>query len=257
MIALVLAAGKGTRLAPYTNKWPKCMMPIQGIPLLSLWIKKLSDSSIDRILINSHYQADIVHQTYSNHEMVSLHHEQDLLGTAGTIRNLKTYLCTKQTLILHGDNYSDVELSQVMQFHDNHKYPITMVTFETHNPESCGIVVMDSNNVLIEFHEKVRNPPSNIASAAIYIFDNIVIDFVGSRSDIFDISTDLIPHYIGKIKCYNHGGFNIDIGTEHNLRLSQNIQKNNTLDIPVNLRTNHVFNKLVETFREDIKVNNE
>lgn len=227
------------------------MMPIKGIPLLSIWINQLFDASIEKILINSHYKSEIVHETYLNYKNVSLHYEKDLLGTAGTIRNLETQLCSKTTMILHGDNYSDVDIEKVIKFHDYHNYPITMVTFKTDNPESCGITVVDDDNVLIEFHEKVPNPPSNRANAAIYIFDDTVIDFVANRSDIFDISTDLIPHYVGKIKCYNHDGFNIDIGTENNLRLSQNIQKSKALVVPDNLAKSPIFNDLVKTFQID------
>ena len=75
------------------------MMPIQGIPLLSIWINQLFDASIEKILLNSHYQPDIVHETYVNYKNVSLHYEKNLLGTAGTIRNLETKLCSKNTLI--------------------------------------------------------------------------------------------------------------------------------------------------------------
>ena len=58
MKAFLLAAGKGTRLRPYTDNLPKCLMPIQGKPLLEIWIDLFIAHGIDRVLINTHHFAE-------------------------------------------------------------------------------------------------------------------------------------------------------------------------------------------------------
>ena len=60
MKALILAAGKGTRLMPFTKTIPKCLMPINKKPLLELWLEKLSDIGVNEFLINTHYLSGVV-----------------------------------------------------------------------------------------------------------------------------------------------------------------------------------------------------
>ena len=63
MKALLLAAGLGTRLRPITDKIPKCLVEIQGTPLLQLWIEKLQDLKVSEIIINTHYLRNKVENT--------------------------------------------------------------------------------------------------------------------------------------------------------------------------------------------------
>ena len=66
MKAILLCAGKGLRLRPYTNNIPKCLMPIKGKPLLEIWLEKLFSAGITNILINAHYLSDQV-DNFINH----------------------------------------------------------------------------------------------------------------------------------------------------------------------------------------------
>ena len=68
MKAILLCAGKGLRLRPYTNNIPKCLMPIKGKPLLEIWLEKLFSAGITNILINAHYLSDQV-DNFINHSI--------------------------------------------------------------------------------------------------------------------------------------------------------------------------------------------
>ena len=90
----------------------------------------------------------------------------------------------------------------------------TMLTFNSDSPKSSGIVIKNEHNVLKEFFEKVENPPSNIANAAIYIFDyefikNLKLNYPLAK----DFSEEIIPNYLGKIYTYHTNELLIDIGT--------------------------------------------
>jgi mannose-1-phosphate guanylyltransferase len=90
MKAFLLAAGKGTRLKPYTDSKPKCLIPINGTPLLQIWIDLLARHGVTEVLINTHHHAGQVERFLADcrtrHTMKVLSvHEPQLLGSAGTI----------------------------------------------------------------------------------------------------------------------------------------------------------------------------
>ena len=93
-----------------------------------------------------------------------------------------------------------------------------MLTFNTDNPSKSGIVVKDEKNVLKEFYEKVENPPSDQANAAIYVFD---YDFIEKLKKDFpfakDFSLEIIPNFMGRIFTFHTNEKLIDIGTKDSL----------------------------------------
>ena len=91
---------------------------------------------------------------------------------------------------------------------------ITMMTFFAEVPEECGIVELDCQSVVVGFHEKISNPPGNNANGAVYIFEpEVVEDIVNCPESYTDISTDILPSYMGKIFAWPADGLHIDIGT--------------------------------------------
>lgn len=218
MRALLLAAGLGTRLRPLTNDIPKCLVPIHGRPLLDYWLEMLFAAGIKDILINLHYFPEQVTKYLANSAYqgkVQTVFERNLLGTAGTVRaNLK--FCAGEDLILiHADNLSRFSMKGFVQAHLNSpaESAMTMMVFETDDPKSCGIVELDEKNMVIGFHEKVENPPGNLANGAVYILKKPVIDFIASfERDFIDFSNDVIPKFIGRIYAFKNDVYHRDIG---------------------------------------------
>ena len=101
-----------------------------------------------------------------------------------------------------------------------------MLTFNSHNPSSCGIVETDKRGVLKYFYEKVKNPPSNIANGAIYVFDSQFISWLKEQNQEFkDFSKDVIPCLTNRIQTWHTNDFFIDIGTPDSLMRAQMITK--------------------------------
>ena len=151
--AVLLAAGFGSRLKPLTDIWPKCLMPINGIPLLEIWIDNLHKIGVNEILINTHYlSADVFSflQKPKYKQLIKISYEKELLGSAGTLRENSEYLNDSTILLIHSDNFCTADLKSFYDAHLNKpkKCLITMMTFETKNPESCGIIETDNNNIL-------------------------------------------------------------------------------------------------------------
>jgi len=93
------------------------------------------------------------------------------------------------------------------------------MTFRTDTPESCGIVELDEHSVVRAFHEKVKNPPDNLANGAVYILENSVFDFLESLGlDRIDFSTQVLPEFMGKIFTFLNDQYHRDIGTMENYK---------------------------------------
>ena len=226
--ALILAAGHGSRLKELSKLWPKCLMPINGRPLLEIWLDNLLVLGIKDIVVNTHYFSNEVSSFLSRDkykELISESFESKLLGSAGTVRNNYSFLSNSTILLVHGDNLCDADLTQFYQAHLERPEGclMTMMTFTTDNPQSCGIVEYNNEGVLVDFHEKVDCPPGNEANGAVYLFEQEVLDFIYRDEEIVDFSNQVIPAFINKIFVWHNKKIHIDIGTPDTLLLAQNV----------------------------------
>src|SRR5579871_5390368 len=180
--ALLLAAGLGTRLRPLTDVLPKCLMPVDGRPLLGLWLERLCNAGVTDIVINLHHHATLV-RDYVEHSPfapnVTLAEEPELLGTAGTLVRNAGHFDGAPVLFAHADNLSLFSPELFAAAHASRQVGevMTMMTFVTDAPQNCGIVKLGASGTVLEFHEKSPNPPGNLASAAVYILEPEVINF--------------------------------------------------------------------------------
>ena len=96
MRAILLAAGLGTRLRPITDTIPKCLVPINGKPLIDYWLEQLTKAGIEKFLINTHYLHEQVESYIEQSKfagMVDLVYEEELLLTGGTVIANKDFIC--------------------------------------------------------------------------------------------------------------------------------------------------------------------
>lgn len=223
MRALLLAAGHGTRLRPITDHVPKCLVPICGKPLLGYWLDLLLPNGIDRILINTHYLPEAVRSFVALSpwkESIQVVHENELLGTGGTVLRNRDFFKNESFLVAHADNLTKFDVGKFIKAHyrrhDN--IDITMMTFDTDMPQTCGVVEQDERCIVTAFHEKSLSPPGNRASAAVYIFEPSVISFLsGIGRKVIDLSLEVLPHYIGRIQTFHNVDYHRDIGTLESL----------------------------------------
>ena len=228
MRALLLAAGLGTRLRPLTETVPKCLVPIHGRPLLDYWFERLLGSGrIERILVNTSYLAQQVraHVAASPwRTFVDLVHEEELLGTGGTVLANRDWFGAGPFLVAHADNLTTFDVAGVLEGHRRRPEgcAVTMMTFHTDSPRSCGIVELDPRGVVIGFHEKAANPPGNNANAAVYVFEPEVLEFLaGLGRRTIDLSTEVLPHFVGRIVAVANRGYHRDIGSLDSLAKAQ------------------------------------
>lgn len=227
MRALLLSAGLGTRLRPLTNTIPKCLVPVHGKPLIEYWLDLLSDAGVSPVLVNLHYFANEV-SDYINKSryssIVRTVYEEKLLGTAGTLLKNRNFFENKSFMLIHGDNLSRFDLKAFIARHTGRPSvcDMTMMTFTTPAPESCGIVELDSDGIVRAFHEKVKNPPGNLANGAVYILEPTIFNFLENiGKEVIDFSTDVLPNYVGRIFTFHNDIYHRDIGTMESYKAAE------------------------------------
>ena len=227
MRAILLAAGLGTRLRPLTDTTPKCLVPINGKPLLDIWCEALLAAGATRLLINLHYKSEVVQQYLAQSKFaknVETVFEPALLGTAGTLIVNKDFFDGQDGILLHADNYCEADIAQIIDAHTNRpkNCELTMLAFRTPTPHTCGVLEVDTNNILKQMYEKSPDDHGNLANAAFYILSKQLISELRSETDF---SNEVIPKYFGKALVVETSETFIDIGTPETYALAQQVAK--------------------------------
>ena len=223
MRALLLAAGRGTRLRPLTDSVPKCLVEIDGRPLLDYWIELLSKGGIVEIILNLHYLPETVKSYVERCRYpvrITTVYEETLLGTGGTLLKNREFFRGEPLMLAHADNLSSFDVRAFVRRYElrDKGIEITMMTFDAADPQTCGIVELDQRGVVKAFHEKVKNPPGNLANAAVYVVSPVVVDFLASLGkQTIDFSTEVIPRFMGRINTFHNQTYHRDIGTPESL----------------------------------------
>ena len=221
--AFLLAAGVGKRLGTLTQQTPKCLLPIEGKPLLQIWLELLREQGVTKVLLNTHWlnqQVEAFTDQWQNRNPVpriTLFHEPVLLGSAGTLLANRSWITPgKPFLILYADNLTRAPVGCLVAAHLRHGLPFTLGMFRTPYPTQCGIAAIGPDDVVVGFEEKPRHPKSEWAAAGIYAADDRVFDVLPTRlapGKKLDLGCDVMPRLAGKMKAYYIHDFLMDIGT--------------------------------------------
>lgn len=221
MKAFLLAAGRGSRLGALGRECAKCLVPIGGKPLLSLWLEHFRDHGIESVAVNTHHLAHQVERFAADWQglpEIELFHEAELLGTAGTVLCRRPFFEGQEAFfVVYGDNLTDVDLTAMGTFHQARRSAFTMALFRTPEPEQCGIAVRNDEGLITAFEEKPSAPNSNLANAGIYLIDPDILAEFPFRLGL-DFGFDVLPHLVGRMYGWEMDGYLCDIGTPERLR---------------------------------------
>lgn len=223
MKAIILAAGLGTRLRPITSTTPKCLVPINGVPLLELWLRKCESAGVEAVLVNTHHLAGSVEEFAAvRHGIpVVLAFEPTLLGSAGTIAANRDFVDDAESfLVIYADNLTTFPLSDLIAFHATHDRIASMALFRSPNPSACGVVEMDGSGLVTGFWEKPEKPPGNLVNAGLYVFRRPVWQYLPAEVPA-DIGRSLMPALVGRAMGLPISGYFVDIGTLENYSSAQ------------------------------------
>jgi len=179
------------------------------------------------VSVNIHHHREMVVEFLSRkifRPWVRVILEDELSGTAGTIRDNATHFRGCTTLVAHADNWSHCDLTAFIDFHFNQRpenVVISMMTFRTSSPQDCGIVEVDASGVVQKFYEKHVSPPGNLANGAVYILESEVIEWITMNPGVRDFSNDVVPRFLGRIAAWENSAIHRDIGFTEALLQSQ------------------------------------
>ena len=225
--ALLLAGGYGTRLRPLTDTIPKCLVPIHGKPLLAYWLDLLFESGVERALINTHYLPEQVRAFKEQshwRDRIDLVHEHDILGTAGTLRQNRAYFADyRPVFVAHADNLSVFDAPAFYEAHARRPSGCdgTVMTFSTDSPQSCGIFELADNGTVEQVHEKVENPPGNLANGAVFLLETGVLEWLTNHPEATDFCRDVVPQPDLRWFAFHNETYHRDIGTLDALRKAE------------------------------------
>ena len=150
MKAMIFAAGLGTRLRPLTNNIPKALVPLNGIPLLELAIRRLKYYGFNEIIINVHHFADkiMAFLEEKNNFDIEIHisnEEKILLDTGGGLKNAAWFLKDEPFLVVNADIVTSLNLAEMVKFHHEHSF---LATLAVQTRESSRQMMFNDKNLL-------------------------------------------------------------------------------------------------------------
>jgi NDP-sugar pyrophosphorylase family protein len=200
MKAFLLAAGKGIRLKPLTDRIPKVMIPIAGKPILEYHVEQLAASGIREIFINLHHLPEKIKGFFQDGRKWGVHikysYEPEILGTAGAVKRLKKSLAREPFLVIYGDNYTQLDYADFIAHAERKNGIGTVAVFEKKDVRECGIVEIGPGQRILRFLEKPKPEDvfSHWVNAGIYYFQPAVFEFIGS--DYSDFGFEVLPYLL-------------------------------------------------------------
>src|SRR5262245_41672733 len=133
MKAFLLAGGLGERLRPLTDSIPKCLAPINGVPLLQIWLDLLGRRGIESVLLNVSRHADMVEDFLRGRNWnidIRLVRESSPLGNAGTVLTNRDFIREEDSFfVFYADNLVDASFDRLLAFHNGHSGVLSMALF--------------------------------------------------------------------------------------------------------------------------------
>ncbi|MFZ1985265.1 MAG: sugar phosphate nucleotidyltransferase [Desulfatitalea sp.] len=222
MKAMILAAGLGTRLLPFTGHTPKPLFTLNQRPVLDLILERLQRAGCSAAVINTHHhraqiEAFVARQPYPIR--VQTRHEPEILGTGGAIRNVADFWPDGPLLVVNADIVSDIDLARVFAFHGSHDGAVTMVM---HDHARFNSVLADPQDWIVGFDasQQLSIPCRTLAFTGIHVLDRRVLDFLPTQgpAHIIDAYTRMLQSGERIKALIVHDHYWQDIGTPESYR---------------------------------------
>ena len=223
MEAIILAGGKGTRLAPYTTVFPKPLMPIDGMPILEIIIRQLAYFRIKEIVFTVSQQSEPLLSAYFRNGSqygvdIRYSKEEKTLGTAGPLSIIPSL--PETFLVMNGDILTTLNYQKLIRYHRRHQGMVTIAMTEKKVPLELG--VMESNRAY-QLTRYIEKPTlSYSVSMGIYVFERKVLRWIpsGRYLDFPELIQKLIKKRV-KVVCYPSNDFWLDIGRQEDYEEAQ------------------------------------
>jgi mannose-1-phosphate guanylyltransferase len=198
MRAMVMAAGLGTRLRPLTYEVPKPIVPVVNRPVMEHILELLPRHGFEEVVSNLHWFPDSIREVIGDGSALGIdltyRYEEELLGTAGGVRNVADFFGSEPFLVMAGDALTDIDLSALRQAHEANDGIATLAVKRVANVSEYGVVITGSDGRIQGFQEKPdpAEALSDLASCMIYMLDREIFDYFPDRP-VVDFALEVFP----------------------------------------------------------------
>jgi mannose-1-phosphate guanylyltransferase len=214
MKAMILAAGKGTRVRPITHVLPKPMIPLVRKPVMEFLVEHLKAHDIKQIMVNTSHLAPVIEEYFRDGDrfgvQMAYSFEGDLIGgqiegkaigSAGGMKKIQDFsgFFDETFVVLCGDALVDIDFAQVLRFHRDRKSIATLVLRDVppDDVSKYGVVQTDASGRIVRFQEKPTRDQavSSTINTGIYVFEPEIFQYIPSGVE-FDIGGQLLPELV-------------------------------------------------------------
>lgn len=213
MKAVILAGGKGARLAPYTKILPKPLMPIGDMPILEVLLHQMRRAGVDHAVLTVGHLAELLRLFFQNGERFGLDitysFEEQPLGTAGPLALVPDL--NETFLVSNGDVLTTLDMSELIAHHRAENAVATIATHHRQVNIDLGVLQLDGGNRIKDYIEKPTY--DFMVSMGIYVFEPALLDYI-PRNQYLDFP-DLVKLLLEdgrKVVGYPFSGYWQDLG---------------------------------------------
>lgn len=228
MRAVILAGGKGTRLAPFTNSIPKPLVPIGEYPILEIILRQLKFYGITHVTLALGHMATYLRSFFGDGKQFGINIdyvvEKKPLGTAGALSLIKAP--RESFFVLNGDLFTALNFKAMWRFHQKTKADATVGLYRRTEKIELGVIGVDRSNRVTEYIEKPTF--SSYISMGVYILKPSVIKYVPKNKfyDLPTLITDLLADKAA-VYGYKNKNFWLDIGRPDDYQVAKDLFEKN------------------------------
>jgi D-glycero-alpha-D-manno-heptose 1-phosphate guanylyltransferase len=232
--AVILCGGLGRRLRSVVPELPKCLAAVGDRPFLEYVLLQLRGEGIRNVVLCTGYRSEHVADYFETGKRwgMSLTYsiEKKALGTGGALKKAAAYLHGSPFLALNGDSILDVNLAEMVAFHQANQALVTIALAQVESGERYGNVDTDADGCVTAFREKGARATTSVATmettarinGGIYVLDSKALAEIPSAPPPVSLEAEIFPRLTGRrVYGYPSSGYFVDIGVPEDYAKAQ------------------------------------
>lgn len=217
--AVILAGGKGVKMRPLTYEVPKALIPVSGKPAIVYAIEMLRDAGIRDIIIAIGHLGNKIKEELGNGKKygVNINYSEETtpLGNAGALRNAFPFLQKKPFIVMNGDVLTNLNLSDLVSFHEEDRFIATMALSTESNTKGYGVALLRGEKI-VGFIKQDNKQTTQLVNAGVYVMNPSILDYIPTHGPAIleDVFVKLAQE--GKLAGYTFEGAWYEVSTPEN-----------------------------------------